>query len=169
MRGRQLHLFGFNEDRRKIKKRYLITLPFDTCILIGVIIIFLFVFVFSLGIEHGKKVSYNYFSSQKIKEREGKDKKDSKNNKQKLGSDTETDKNTEETENIYVIQVASYSKEESALREANKLKNKGYPVLVTKKGNYVVIFVGKFKHKDEAIKSMQPLKKKYKDCFVRRL
>ena len=53
--------------------------------------------------------------------------------------------------------------------EAEKLKNKGFPVIVTKKGSYVAIFVGEFKTKEEAKEKIPSLKEKYRDCFVRRL
>ncbi|MBU2102855.1 MAG: SPOR domain-containing protein [Candidatus Omnitrophota bacterium] len=69
----------------------------------------------------------------------------------------------------YVIQVASYSGEDSANREARKLANKGYPVYVEKKGKYVVVFVGDFQSKQEAQRNAKLLGQTYGPCVVRTL
>lgn len=72
-------------------------------------------------------------------------------------------------EKKYFIQVASYRRKETALKEAEKLEDKGYQVEVLKKGDYVAIFVGEFGDKEKARESLKSLRKKYKDCFIRRL
>ncbi|MCK5393426.1 MAG: SPOR domain-containing protein [Candidatus Omnitrophica bacterium] len=69
----------------------------------------------------------------------------------------------------YSIQVASFLKENSALQEADELKKQGYLVSLIKKGKYVVVYVGNYKNEIEAKNRMNLLKKKYKDCILRRL
>jgi len=76
-----------------------------------------------------------------------------------------------ETKNIegYCVQVASFEKNESALKEAENLKKSGYPVLIIQKGKYSVVYAGRFKEEKEAKTSLNKLKAKYKDCVLRRL
>jgi hypothetical protein len=76
---------------------------------------------------------------------------------------------TEETLEKYVIQVASYKNMSFAQKESKVLQARGYPTIITQKGNYVVLFVGEYSSQREAKNKMQNLKDRYKDCFVRRL
>jgi len=69
--------------------------------------------------------------------------------------------------NKYVIQVASFAKENIAQEEAKRLENKGYSAVVAKKGKFTVVFVGNFADKNKAQENMQTLRKQFKDCFVR--
>lgn len=69
----------------------------------------------------------------------------------------------------YTIQVASFRKKNSARQEADLLKKQGYPVSLIQKGKYVVVCVGTFKKPIEAKNRLNSLKKKYKDCLLRRL
>jgi cell division protein FtsN len=174
MREKQLHLFDFEEDKKRINRRPMITLPLDTCILGAVIVILLFVFTFSLGVEKGRKTAFFYFQQVRKTQTEKEEKNVREIEDEKADSKGKSSKKEEKTrqdkeENIYVIQVASYIKKDAALKEAERLQNKGYPVLVLKKGKYLVIFVGEFKNKKDALKNMELLKKRYKDCFIRRL
>ncbi|MDD5584426.1 MAG: SPOR domain-containing protein [Candidatus Omnitrophica bacterium] len=69
----------------------------------------------------------------------------------------------------YVIQVASYSENELAQKEAKKLEKKGYPVFVSKKGKYSAVFVGEFKEKQEAVRNEKLLEQTYGPCVLRTL
>jgi len=86
-----------------------------------------------------------------------------------IAYDTNEQTAEENTTNKYLIQVATFMKENVANKEAKSLEKNGYPVLVAKKGKFIVVFVGNFKGTQEAQKNMKELKKKYKDCFLRRL
>lgn len=90
--------------------------------------------------------------------------KDTKNN---AGLNSSEDK--QNTGEKYIIQVATYLKENMANREAEKLEDSGYPAFVSKKGKFMVIFVGEFNNKEKAEEKMKVLKKKYNDCILRRL
>lgn len=78
------------------------------------------------------------------------------------------EKNSTNTEG-YIIQIASYNSEEAASIAAEVLKKKGYQVSLSKKGKFVVLYVGPFNNKNEADKSLKTLKDRYKDSFIRRL
>ncbi|RKY27784.1 MAG: hypothetical protein DRP61_03350, partial [Candidatus Omnitrophota bacterium] len=74
-----------------------------------------------------------------------------------------------EKEIFYSIQLATYTKKEIAEAEAKKLKRKGLNPLLLKKGKYLVLCVGKFRTKEEAKNLLANLKKRYTDCFLRKL
>jgi cell division protein FtsN len=77
---------------------------------------------------------------------------------------------TEEQEELFTIQVASFKLEKNARREADRLKDIGHDdTFVVPKGSYSIVCVGKFERKKEAKKFSSRLKKHYNDCLVRRL
>jgi len=69
----------------------------------------------------------------------------------------------------YTIQVACFKKETSAQKEIDVLKKKGLVASILSKGQYLVVCVGNFIQKDEARSLLSELKKRYQDCFIRRL
>ncbi len=69
----------------------------------------------------------------------------------------------------YTIQLASYQNKTSAQKEAETLKKKGFLPLVFSKGKYTVVCTGNFPDKKNALSLLPELKKKYRDCFIRRL
>ncbi|MCK4882304.1 MAG: SPOR domain-containing protein [Candidatus Omnitrophica bacterium] len=77
---------------------------------------------------------------------------------------------TEEQENLFTIQVASFKLEKNAKKEADRLKGIGHDdTFVVPKGSYSIVCVGKFVRRNEAKKFSSKLKKRYNDCLVRRL
>ncbi len=79
------------------------------------------------------------------------------------------DTTTEDDSDSYTIQVASYQSRVAAQKEAERLKKKGLSVLILPKGKYTILCVGKFPNKEKAKSSLVELRKKYKDCQIRRL
>jgi len=73
------------------------------------------------------------------------------------------------TQNGYTIQLASYKKHSSAQKEAQELRKKGLSPLILPKGNWIILCVGNFNQKKDAEILLLQLKKRYKDCTVRRL
>ncbi len=69
----------------------------------------------------------------------------------------------------YTIQLASYKAKKFADTQAEVLKKKGLAPLVLRKGDYIILCVGRFSDKDEARSSLSKFKKDYKDCYLRRL
>lgn len=82
---------------------------------------------------------------------------------------TKTESTKLEAKAGYNIQIASYTKESFAQADGKILQAKGFPVFILRKTDYVVLYVGPFKTKPEADKSLGLLKKTYKDCILRRL
>lgn len=74
-------------------------------------------------------------------------------------------------ENIqgYTIQVATYQTKTYARQEANNLKKKGFLAVVIPKGVHTILCVGNFTDKGAARALLAQLKKRYRDCFIRRL
>jgi hypothetical protein len=182
MRDKQLYLFGFHKDSDSTPRRHTLILPLDILILSGVVIILLFTFFFSLGVERGKNIVYRSLQDEKEQIQ------DDGTDKVKASSPEQADKpavvevaptqpdapepveeELKEHPEAYRIQVASFQKEGSAEREAETLRQKGYPVVVARKGKYVVVYVGGFDTEKEAKDNLQSLRKRYKDCLLRRL
>lgn len=69
----------------------------------------------------------------------------------------------------YTIQLASYQNTALARKEAQDLKKKGLLPLVLTKGRYTVLCVGNFTNKETARSLLSELRKRYRDCFLRRL
>jgi cell division septation protein DedD len=69
----------------------------------------------------------------------------------------------------YTIQLASYTSKEPAQVEAKKLEQTGYQVQLAQKGKFIVILVGEYHNENDAKNSMQSLKKRYKDCILKKL
>lgn len=69
----------------------------------------------------------------------------------------------------YTIQVASYQSSKGAQKEAELIKKKGLSVSILSKGAYSILCVGNFKDKQKAKPILVELKKRYRDCFIRRL
>lgn len=193
MRGEQLKFFSGAEDSGSKNKRKLIVLPLDTFILSGVVIVLLFILAFSLGVERGRRIVSRVNDDKELFTQELQQKKmpllaqgknsliadDKINDNVSALGDTQRDKGIKidsndskaiepiSNEQGYYIQIATYNKESFAEDEAKRLKSKGFPSYVAKKGNYVVLYVGNFATKKEAQASMKLLKKKYDDCVLR--
>ena len=69
----------------------------------------------------------------------------------------------------YTIQVASFQNKTSAQKEMGALKRKGFSVSLVSKGRYQVVYVGNFSQKEDARTLLAQLKRRYQDCFIRRL
>jgi len=69
----------------------------------------------------------------------------------------------------YTIQIASYAGKTSAQREMDALKKEGLLPVIKSSGNYTVLCVGNFPDKATAKSLLTQLKRKYRDCYIRRL
>lgn len=69
----------------------------------------------------------------------------------------------------YTIQLASYKTKAHAEQEAERLRKKGISPLVLSKGAYTVLYAGSFPDKETAKSLLPELKKRYHDCFIKRL
>lgn len=69
----------------------------------------------------------------------------------------------------YTIQLASFLTKTHAQKEAEALKKRGISIIVLTKGKYTVICAGNFSDKKTAESLLSEFKKRYQDCFLRRL
>lgn len=69
----------------------------------------------------------------------------------------------------YVIQLASYKTKTHAEKEMELLKKRGLSPLILSKGSYAVLCVGNFPNRETAQSLLSELKKRYNDCYIRRL
>ncbi len=171
MKEQQLELFyDKKEQREKLhRRRYTIEIPLDVVVLINIIIIFSFAVAFSLGVEKGKKIAIShdkyrpevktYISKRKQSLDLGKKDKETTSLVKKL---------KEKGGNKYIVQVASYLKEDIAHKEKEYLEKTGFSAELSRKGKYIVLFVGSFSSKKEAEKIKNLLEKRYSDCFIKR-
>lgn len=188
MRPRQLDLFGTKKDKKEGPQREGIIIPVDTAILLFVVIILLLITAFSWGVARGRKSTLNNISAERntsisdgleLKKDEDITKKDIEQEKQEKSQlekeskpeqkELTTKTETQPKKDLFRIQVASFKKLSSAHKEAEKLKQKGFPVEIEKKGKYSVVYVGKFEDEEKAAKNLKELKNTYKDCLLRRL
>ena len=80
----------------------------------------------------------------------------------------EAPKNTAAADKPYTIQVASYRTRDLAGREIPKIKAMGYSADIMKKGDYFILCAGSFATEDAAKQAIAAIKKKYKDCIIRK-
>ena len=160
--GNQLSLF---QEPKKERRR--ITFSIDKLYIFSVLFILSLVVSFSLGVERGKTIRLKNSVVKKDIEINKSPQLPPENKSLKIKEAPEED--IKEKEVFYSIQLATYTKKEIAEAEAEKLKRKGLNPLLLKKGRYLVLCVGKFKTKEEAKNLLANLKKRYADCFLRKL
>ncbi len=172
MKERQLELF-YDRERKKEelrKKRHVLVVPLDVVILVNIVAVFSIAVAFSLGVEKGKRIALQHNKKDSVltstKDNQGITVKKTIPAKEKPIRLIEKLKREE---GKYIIQVASYLKEDIAHKEKEYLKKEGFSAQLSKKGKYTVLFVGKFLSKKEAERIKALLKKRYEDCFIRRL
>lgn len=76
---------------------------------------------------------------------------------------------TQDSDDNYTIQVASYQSKVYANKQASALQKKGLAAHVRSKGSYSILCIGKFNSKEKAKSVLAELKKSYGDCYIRRL
>ncbi len=69
----------------------------------------------------------------------------------------------------YTIQLASFKTRENAKKAAQMLRKKGFDPIILSKGSYTVLCVGNFSNKNSAQSKVADFKKQYQTCYVRRL
>jgi cell division septation protein DedD len=197
MRQEQLRLFKTEDDASAAAQRKMILIPLDTLVLLAVVVLLLFVVSFSLGVERGRKATFNVIERSKqtdiAKDTLYLDMITPKNTVRNTMVQTETNKpvgskvvsaaqnittaNEQRTKIItakeqktlkgYYIQIGTYNNEAFAHDEAKKIQDKGFPTTVTRKGNFFILYVGSYNSEQEAQKALGSLKRIRKDCILR--
>lgn len=189
MRGKQLKLFNTSGEQQK-KHRILISS--EMICISAVIVVILLIVSYVLGIEKGKSLdpSKKYSMPSKTKqiavkisqpepaedkvsdippvkaEKTGSGENQAKEKKPAAEERSEVKQGSNKVP--FTIQVASFKDKESAEKEKAHLEEKGFSSEICRKGEYLVIFVGRFKEKKDARGQIEKLKERYTDCFVRR-
>lgn len=69
----------------------------------------------------------------------------------------------------YSIQLVTYKNLRYAKREEEKLKGMGYDPYILEKKGYKIVYVGRYKSRDEAEEDLKKLRRIYKDAFIKKL
>jgi len=152
------------------KPKKIFTLFFEHLVLVSIGVIMIAVIAFSLGVEKGKRrakeegydiaVSVNGF-------------KENLPSEEAVQVETAPIKDIEEVKaqlpERYTIQVASFIEKDIADKQASTLKAQGFDAFVLEKGKYSILCIGRFASKDNASKEQKLLRKKYDDCFIRKI
>lgn len=159
----QLELFSPSNDSAQINGRishnsFLTHIRnYEKAILIIITLVITGIVSFSLGVEKGKTLSSTNVSPKE--EGQG----------TIIKKEEVIEKPQPPEKQSYIIQLASYKTKSFAEKEAESLKKKGFSPLILSKGNYSVLCVGSFPNKEVAQSLLSGLKKRYKDCYIRRL
>lgn len=174
----QLELFSKNQGHSRIKKDSTCTFFSYICnyekiifIIIGFIITG--IVSFSLGVEKGRKTATLKLDSHL--DMAASDKKGSVEIQPATPAQTTKPEQAryvseeKKAPQNYTIQVATFETATYAQKEAEQLRKKGFVTLVVPKGKYNIVCVGNFYSKETAKSLLAELKKRYQDCFIRRL
>jgi len=69
----------------------------------------------------------------------------------------------------YTIQIATFKGQDNAQQEITALKKQGLIPVLRPSGKYKVLCVGNFPNQETAKSLLTQLKRKYRDCYIRRL
>lgn len=178
----QPELFEYldNQKQKRYKKPKLFTrkkihilLSYENIVLFGIVFLMVLVLIFSLGVERGKRIniakrdSVNQTIEEKYKDAISTEE-DVTVGKDSLNLKKPEDKKVELTA-FYTIQVITYKEGPMVEKEMQRLREKGYHPFVIPHGNLRQICVGKFESRSLAEKALIRLRRRYKDCFIRRI
>lgn len=180
MKGEQLRFFNVHESKRN---KFHLNLSLDTAAIFVIIIIFICIFSYVLGVKKGEKIGRDSdrltgeFAQSLIVNKARDEVITQEKAKKSLLKDASPEKASVETRDKapvsslkkYVIQVATYKTRSASERARKILEKEGYPTIISKKGKYLVIFVGEYSSRKEAESHLKDLRKEYNDCFIRRL
>ncbi|MFA5145200.1 MAG: SPOR domain-containing protein [Candidatus Omnitrophota bacterium] len=183
--GFQLELFGQKEglgdpESRKASNSFLARIwNYEKAILLIIALITTSIISFSLGVEKGKRLAMSSNSRLDLALTAIPQPQPSNTLSQKITVPLPAAIAVKKEEGVkqpalfekqgYVIQLASYKTITHAQKEAELLKKKGFSALVLPKGSYTVLYVGNFSNRETAQSMLSELKKRYNDCYIRRL
>jgi hypothetical protein len=181
MKGYQQELFSEADNAKKVKKRIFkkhlfdknnvrFSLTYEQLGLFVILFIVLLSVVFTLGVERGKRIDFNVnLSNKAIDSKEYDHIKENILNEKKDIPDKEEQPKSVIPEEYFTIQVVTYKKDSLVKSELEYLKKRGYTSFVIESGKFKHICVGKFEDKKEYREIFRRLRKRYKDCFVKKI
>jgi len=160
---------GNRDSLNKNSRNSTIILGVDNIVIISISIILALIFSFSIGVEKGKRISFNQITKRPEQKEIQQTIKLPQPVKQPIKEKIEA--STEDKNKItkYTVQVATYKTDSHVKKEAQRLKKQGYDTTVVPNGKWKELCVGNFNDRSQAKISLKKLKKKYRDCFIRRL
>ncbi len=162
------------------KPKPTVTLSYEHIIFVIIGVIILSIIVFSLGVERGKRIVFrnklfstdDINSDERFKSAKEYDDIDTAEGQEVKPPAAAEDKQEEAAEDIilpYTVQVASYKSNAAAESRAEDLKLEGYEAFTMEKGEYYIMCIGRFADKADAAAENKRLRKRYSDCFVRKI
>jgi hypothetical protein len=168
---RSKSIFRKKLEKDQARQHFSVNLSIDNIVIIFISIILGFVFSFSLGVEKGRKIGVNSIAKQTILQQVTKQDDEAAHNKQEYLKKTKresVDKQKVKTVQ-FTVQVATYKKGSYVQKEVQRLEKQGYETIVVPKGKFIELCVGNFSDKNKAKVAWKQLRKRYQDCFIRRL
>jgi hypothetical protein len=163
--------FSESQGRRRLSGRFSksrkINLTVTNQMLVSFIIalIIFSVIIFSLGVERGRRIEAGH----RMEEPE-----DAQELKTPPAIEPAETKMPEEKKpalerEVYAVQVAAFRRLDQAEKEIERLKGRKKEGFILERGNFYVVYVGKFDDKQKAISVQKELQSTYKDCFIRQI
>ena len=134
------------------------TYSFEHIVLVSIFFMMSCIASFSLGVEKGRREA-------NITKDRGQETVD----KGKMTSIETIETYKKASTDKYVIQLASFRESSPAKEEIATLKKLGYNADMKKSGDYYQVYIGFFDNEKGAQKLRNKLKKRYKDCYIKRL
>lgn len=160
-KDRQVEFFSdLSNNLKKARKtrfkmaRISLSLSYENIIIISIGLIMLLIVCYSLGVEKGRHLVYlkNEDIQVEVEEEQVQQK---------------PKESVPKPQSVPYIQVASFRTDKYAIKEIERLKNKGYQPFVSTAGKFRVVCVGGYKDDNEAKEALKQLRKLYADCFLR--
>jgi len=173
----QLELFSEENgqsQKKQISNSFLRYIwAYERSILISIGILATGVISFSLGVEKGKRLMMLKADAHldlALNKQQEAPKPDTQSTINQKGQNQTPIKNEpkEYSEN-YTVQIASYKTFGHAQDEVTALKKRGLSSFVLSKGKFSIVCVGSFPKQESARPLLVQLKKRYRDCYIRRL
>lgn len=162
-----------------------VTLNFENLIILTICFFIVMILSFSLGMERGKRTATDIIADSETVSNLGMQMPAKEDTEPKeivypatavmLAHAAEKTISTDQEviglsgENHFTVQVASFKTKKFAEMEADSLRQRGYDSFILPKGSHIIVCVGRFSNRNEAVAFSDQLKNQYKDCFARRL
>lgn len=135
------------------QQKMTLVLPYERAIFGLIALIMVLLIAFALGMERGRH-TYGYIARESpIKIEHAPIELVTEKKEEKLG--------------FFTIQVATFTKQDLAQLEKERLIKGGFDASLAKSDKYIQICVGHFKSKKDAEGELKRLKAMYKDCYIR--
>lgn len=186
------NFFNFKKKPTFPQHRFTIILTYERFLLIIISLIVVVIIFFSLGVEKGKKyINLADKTKEPLQSVVVNVQKMQTNTAVQKNIPKETNQNvikpkiqilpkvqsrnantsalpTSSSNKPYTIQLVTYIKKDLAQKEITILKNEGYNVFVVPSGDFFQVCVGLYGTKENALKDWNKLRKRYKDCYIRK-